>query len=208
MISPLSVAPKEARMVHPVADLPSPNEQEVLRVQEYQRRMKMLAWQWREMLFIERLVLSLKLYGKGPRAPWYNRLFASILCSRAHFLLSNNFLLITLRGRKSGRLISTPVNYVNARGGNFYIISKRERRWWRNLCDGAQVTLRLRGQERSGVGSVCVDELAVQNDLLHLIQRVPKTAKKFHIGWTENGEPNFADVARFAKQHVIVRVHL
>jgi hypothetical protein len=58
-------------------------------------------------------------------------------------------MLITVTGRKSGRLISTPVNYVQL-GNKLMVTSLRGRTWWRNLMGGAPVQAVLRGQHRMG----------------------------------------------------------
>jgi hypothetical protein len=43
---------------------------------------------------------------------WYNRPMSWILRSPLHRVLSKSTLLITLSGRKSGKLYTLPVNYV------------------------------------------------------------------------------------------------
>jgi hypothetical protein len=43
---------------------------------------------------------------------WFNPLMAGLLRSPLHALISHNTMLITVRGRKTGRALTTPVNYV------------------------------------------------------------------------------------------------
>ncbi|MBK6434209.1 nitroreductase/quinone reductase family protein [Candidatus Amarolinea dominans] len=61
-----------------------------------------------------------------------NSFIAWLLRSPLNSLLSSNTLLITMTGRKTGLLITTPVNYVRD-GDRLWVISSRDRTWWRNL---------------------------------------------------------------------------
>jgi hypothetical protein len=68
-----------------------------------------------------------------------------ILRSPAHGLVSNNLLLLTFRGRKSGQTYTTPVGYTEEED-KLYLLTASP--WWRNLRDGAPVTVLLRGESR------------------------------------------------------------
>ena len=46
--------------------------------------------------------------------------------------------LITVTGRKTGRKYTTPVGYYQE-GDTLWVISSRDRTWWRNATGGAQV---------------------------------------------------------------------
>ncbi len=75
-----------------------------------------------------------------------NEFIKILLRSPLHRLFSSSLMLITVKGRKSGRAITTPVNYYNDRD-TLWVISDRNRKWWRNGCGGAVVTLRLQGRD-------------------------------------------------------------
>ena len=62
-------------------------------------------------------------------------------------------MLVSVAGRKTGRIYTTPVNYIRD-GDALTVISRRYRTWWRNLRGGAPVTLRLRGRDLRGTGEV------------------------------------------------------
>lgn len=76
-----------------------------------------------------------------------------LLRSPLHFLLSARLLLITVQGRKSGRFYTFPVEYSRV-GQKVMIITLGNRQWWRNLIDGVEVTLHLRGKSLKGVAQV------------------------------------------------------
>ncbi|MFD4457053.1 nitroreductase/quinone reductase family protein [Nocardia sp. NPDC058480] len=67
-------------------------------------------------------------------------------------LMGKAFAQITYVGRRSGRTISTPVNY--RRSGNEYLIGVAmpdKKTWWRNfLGEGAPATLRIDGIDHPG----------------------------------------------------------
>jgi hypothetical protein len=56
-------------------------------------------------------------------------------------------MLIAMRGRKTGKLHTVPVNYL--RQGD-RVLCGCDFKWWRNLEGGAEVLLRIRGQELRG----------------------------------------------------------
>ncbi|MDA0352530.1 MAG: nitroreductase family deazaflavin-dependent oxidoreductase [Chloroflexi bacterium] len=58
-------------------------------------------------------------------------------------------MLITVTGQRSGRRYTTPVQYARS-GEHVYVLSRRGWSWWRNVRQAAPVTLRIRGDARSG----------------------------------------------------------
>lgn len=151
---------------------------------------------------------ALKSQGKRHPVPWYNTFVSLILRSSLHWLLSGSVMLISVRGRKSGRMVTTPVNYVSAHGGVLYTVSDRKRMWWRNFEGGAPIRVRVRGQDRSAFGTVLVEPQVVARELGKLVYRVPRYAAALQIKWTEGGEPDIADLERAAQNHVLVSIRL
>ena len=78
-----------------------------------------------------------------------NTFVGGILHSPFHGLLSKHMMLITFTGRVSGKRYTTPVNYLFI-GDVIYVVSLRDRTWWRNLRGGGPVTLRLNGEKVHG----------------------------------------------------------
>lgn len=138
---------------------------------------------------------------------WYNVFMKWILRSPLHGMLSKNTMLITVTGRKSGRPITTPVNYV--RDGNVLsVTSYRHRTWWRNLRGGAPVTLRLLGKDIHATANVIEDDAGVSRGLMAHLQKVPEYAKYYQVSLDSSGQPVTADVARSAKDRAIIHVRL
>jgi len=82
-----------------------------------------------------------------------NPFVSLLLRSPLHGLFSRSVLLMTVTGRRSGRPIIFPVQYA-ARGDDLLVVSRANRRWWRNLEGGAPVTVLLRGKTRTGFAEV------------------------------------------------------
>jgi deazaflavin-dependent oxidoreductase (nitroreductase family) len=133
-----------------------------------------------------------------------NNFMSWMLRSPLHGILSNGMLLITVTGRKTGRKYTTPVGYYEA-GGYLWIITSRDRTWWRNLQGGAEVELLLKRQPVKGLADVELDEKMVETRMFEYLRHVPQSAKPLGIR-IENKLPNAADVARVSSGRLFVKI--
>jgi deazaflavin-dependent oxidoreductase (nitroreductase family) len=78
-----------------------------------------------------------------------------ILRSPLHGMVSKSVLLISFTGHKSGKTYTTPVDYSQD-GDQVYIFTHAN--WWKNLRDGAPVTLRVRGRDYQGVAEPVAED--------------------------------------------------
>jgi deazaflavin-dependent oxidoreductase (nitroreductase family) len=77
---------------------------------------------------------------------WWNGPVSWVLRSPVHWLLSGRLMLITVRGRRTGRFYTLPVGYVAAPRVLYVLVGDYElKSWWRNLEEAAPVALILRG---------------------------------------------------------------
>jgi hypothetical protein len=74
-----------------------------------------------------------------------NPMMRMLLQSPLHWLVSSSLMLITFKGRRSGRTFVTPVRYVKS-NGTIRCFSSSETQWWRNLRNGVDVVLRVKGE--------------------------------------------------------------
>jgi deazaflavin-dependent oxidoreductase (nitroreductase family) len=97
----------------------------------------------------------------------FGNLFVSaLLRSPLHRLASGSLLLISYRGRRSGRRFTIPVMYAEREGTLTIFVGHPERkRWWRNLRVGAEVEVRLRGRRVRGQAEVVEGSAAVETYL-------------------------------------------
>ena len=115
-------------------------------------------------------------------------------------------MLITVTGCKTGKKYTTPVGFY--RDGDFlWILSSRDRTWWRNVKDGADVEMRIRGKDRIGFAEAVLDEEVVASQVLDYVRQIPMSAKGLGVR-VENGEPNPEDAAQLAKERLFVKIKL
>ena len=100
-----------------------------------------------------------------------NAVMKPLLRSPIHFLASSWCMLITVRGRKTGRLYTTPV-YYHQEGKVVRFFSGKHLKWVKNLDGGAVVTLRLRGNDVQGTAAPCTDDVASQQLLKAMYPRM------------------------------------
>jgi len=120
--------------------------------------------------------------------------------------LSNGMMLITVTGRKTGTKYTTPVGYYSE-NGYLWIITSRDRTWWRNVQGGAAVSLLLKRQPVAAFADTELDQACVEARLHEYIRHVPQAARPMHIR-VENEKPNAEDIARTAKDRLFVRLKL
>ena len=142
---------------------------------------------------------------------WFNPIIKWLLNSPFHRLISKNLMLITYKGRKSGKPYSTPVNYLeleDIEGKYLATMSLKGRVWWRNLREGTPVTVLFRGKNLQGVAEVIEDNQEVADFLSIYLQQFPQMARYFQITFDENGEPISEEVIPAAKTRVVIKIRL
>jgi deazaflavin-dependent oxidoreductase (nitroreductase family) len=135
-----------------------------------------------------------------------NAFMSWVLRSPFHGMLSNGMMLITVTGRKTGKSYTTPVGYYEE-GGYLWVITSRERTWWKNLMGGAKVGLLLKCRPVQGEADTEVDGKSVEARMVEYLRHIPQAAKPMRIRM-ENKKPNAEDVARTAKDRLFVRIKL
>ena len=127
-----------------------------------------------------------------------------ILRSPFHSMLSGGMMLLTVTGRKTGKQITFPVGYYEE-GGYLWVITSRDRTWWKNLRGGAEVDLLLKRKPAKAFAEPDLDEKAVEARMVEYVRHVPQAAKPLGIR-VENGTANAEDIARTAKDRLFVKI--
>ena len=122
-----------------------------------------------------------------------------------HVFLGNT-MLITVTGCKTGKKYSTPVGFYRE-NGNLWVLTNRDRTWWRNLRKSPNVTLLLNGKTVNAFAEVELDEKAVETHVLDYVQHIPMAARSLGIR-IENKTPNTEDIVRVAKDRLFVKINL
>lgn len=83
-----------------------------------------------------------------------------LLRSPLHFMMSRQTMLISVKGRKSGKVYTTPVDY--GRDGDAVLaVTSRRYTWWKNLSGGGQAELVIAGKPLSGPATISQDEAVI-----------------------------------------------
>ncbi|MEW6086435.1 MAG: nitroreductase/quinone reductase family protein [Chloroflexota bacterium] len=135
-----------------------------------------------------------------------NDFMAWVLRSPWHGILSKGMMLITVTGRKTGKKYTIPVGYFE-KDGYLWVLTSRDRTWWRNLSGKAPVTLLLKRKPVNAVAELVLNERAVCFWMYEYLQHVPQAARSFHIR-VKDGVANAEDVAQIARSRLFVRIHL
>ena len=133
---------------------------------------------------------------------WFNPIMRWLISSPFHFFVSKNILLLTYTGKKSGNTYSTPIDYLELDGA-LYTVSSRDRVWWRNLRQGAGVTLRLQGKDVQARAEVVEAEDQVEQILIPYFQAAPQIAKYLNIDLNDKNA-----ITEAAKERVVIRTKI
>ena len=114
-------------------------------------------------------------------------------------------MVLTYKGRKSGKVYHTPVNCVRD-GDTWLVASFRKRTWWRNLRGGAPATVRVQGRGWKAACEVLEDGEGVAANLMTYLRAVPHYAQAFDVALDADDQPNAGDVARAAQTRVMIRI--
>ena len=129
-----------------------------------------------------------------------------VLRSPFHGMLSNGMMLITMTGQKTGKRFTFPVGYYEE-GGHLWVITSRDRAWWKNLRGGANVDLLLKRKSVTASAELELDEKAVEERMYEYLRHVPQAAKPMKVRM-ENGKPSPQDIANTAKDRLFVRLRV
>jgi len=136
----------------------------------------------------------------------YNPVVIWLLRSPLHNLVDKQTMVITVTGRKSGKRYTFPVSYIRD-GETLLVISQKDRTWWKNLRNGAQVTVFLQGHALQARGETLTDTGMAANILLQILRQVPAYQRLLHLPLDATGQPeNPEALTRLAQDHVVVRM--
>jgi len=139
---------------------------------------------------------------------WFNPIVIRVLRSPLHGVMSASTLLFTLRGRKSGRVLTIPANYTRLEPALLLSTSFRHRTWWRNLRGGAEVTARVAGVDHATTAVAIEDAAEVAAGLHAILSRRPGWAKAYGVALEADATPRRSDCERNAAKLVLVRTTL
>jgi deazaflavin-dependent oxidoreductase (nitroreductase family) len=124
-----------------------------------------------------------------------------------HRVISNQILLLTFSGRKSGKHYTIPVGYVRD-GQTVTILTKWFRGWWRNFQGTAPVEVLIARRRYQATAKALTDEAMTITVLTNIIKKYPYYANFYGIRLTAANEADMDDVRRVAPKVVVLQIAL
>lgn len=135
-----------------------------------------------------------------------NRVMVWLMRTPLHRIMSQHIMLISFRGRKSGKLFTTPIGYM--RRGNI-VDCFTDHQWWRNLVERPDVSLLIQGKRYAGIAEVIRDDKeTVASALLEYCTHSPMAARAFHVDLDASNKPVPESALREAQRLTLVRVQI
>jgi len=135
-----------------------------------------------------------------------NVIFSAILCSPFHKILSQKFVLLSFKGRKSGKKYILVVGYLRE-GEMLEVISPRN--WWKNLRgENTQVSILLQGRWCNGVAEAFHGDETVAAGYLRAMRHSPPLIRMYHVEVDETGQPKLESVRQATRTTSLVRIRL
>jgi hypothetical protein len=139
-----------------------------------------------------------------------NPAVAWLLRSPLHPLLDWGLMLITVTGRRSGRVYTIPVGYQCDGDALVVLVSKPSRKqWWRNYRNAGPIGVLLRGRAAHGRAVVVLPgSPAFRDDIERSLHRVPGLGRQLGIAYDRRTGLTNAQFDVVAHAAVIVRIEL
>ena len=141
--------------------------------------------------------------------PIGNALVGGVLRSPLHRTMSRSLLLLTYKGRRTGKEYTIPVGYARYADDELVVIAGRPggKTWWTNMRGSLPVRVRLAGKELEGEARLVTGGDAVPR-LAAYFEQVPRAARGFGIEAGPGGKvaPERLSAAAGEVQVVAVRL--
>ena len=133
-----------------------------------------------------------------------NPIVGLLLRSPIHGFWSKSLLLITFTGNKSGRQYTTPVRYIRV-GNLIRCFTSSENMWWRNLRGGADVMLRVEGENKKfRATAIENDPDRIREALVHYLGAYPQDAAYHEIRLNQDRTLVAEDLDRASNSAIVV----
>ena len=127
-----------------------------------------------------------------------------LLRSPLHRILSRNTMVLTVTGRKTGKVYRVPVSYSTE---GTEIVCFTDSPWWKNLRQMSPVLVTIGGRTISGAAYAVTGPTVAEHLTRHL-RVVPRDAKYHAVRLGPGNEPNTTDIERAVHTTAMIRVRL
>lgn len=139
-----------------------------------------------------------------------NSVVAWLLRSRLHPLLSWGLMLVTVTGRRTGRVYTIPVGYLRDGDALVVLVSWPSRKqWWRNYRERRPIEVGLRGRTIGGRAVVVAPTSpAFREAIERTLRRVPMMGGQFGIRYDRRTGLTDEQLRTVGRSAVVVRIEL
>ena len=134
-----------------------------------------------------------------------NPIVSLLARSPLHFIISHQLLVISFKGRKTGRKFLVPVSY-HKHESSYTCVTLRSNIWWRNLKGESIATIWLKGKlVDAAIHIEFTDDQLVENTLRDLVTNNPIDAFFAKVKLNKDGTPVQKDLMEAAKIHTVLK---
>ena len=138
-----------------------------------------------------------------------NPIMRGLLRSPLHGVTSHNIGIVHFTGRKSGRMLNTPLSYTRE-GNTVRLLSNQSTQWWLNFQgEGVRVEMEISRQRHPGTATLLEgDSEALREGVSRFIRALPRDAKVYGLKLDANGEIVETSLEAVAPQLILVEIQL
>ncbi len=135
-----------------------------------------------------------------------NTIIGVLLRSPLHGLLSKQALLLSFKGRKSGKVYTFPIGYYHYEGDTLILIPLH--RWWVNLQGNVPVTIWLKGRKYNARANATQGDDTTIAELQKLILESANLMRVYQIERDAQGQPDAQRLRLVASALSLVRIQI
>jgi deazaflavin-dependent oxidoreductase (nitroreductase family) len=136
--------------------------------------------------------------------------FAKLMMRFQAFMLRRNMLgamgnfvmVITVKGRKTGKAYSTPIAYMRDGDALIALTNQNPSNWYRNTLANSQITLNIKGQDISAHGSPITDTAEIERIFQLYLAMSPEAFSRMFGGISANAPQAELHKARDGRKYM------
>ncbi|MAG30171.1 MAG: hypothetical protein CL908_04655 [Deltaproteobacteria bacterium] len=133
----------------------------------------------------------------------------ALLRSPLHGIVGDSLCLLSYRGRRSERAITTPLSYVRD-GDVVRLLTSHNTNWWKNFVgDAADVELEIKRERLTGRATALTEDgQRFRDGIRSFLTSLPRDALVYGIKLDADKKPRESDIEAAAGHVVLVEVQL
>ena len=126
--------------------------------------------------------------------------------SPLHIILSNNVVVLHVKGMKTGKVYKIPVSFLQLEPDKLCCVTDRENIWWKNLLNPQFSKTRFKGRLLDSTLTATIDDKNQIEKYLEALCRHSRVDGFFAKVGYQNGEPSKQDIITAANRMVAITV--